>query len=252
MSSDVAEDEPHEIERVMVLRIELDRPLERTQRFLVQSTMIEYLTKRELKERALGVEHERLFDARLGTLHVPGLLFGKRELEKGADVIRVVLQQDTEFFSRLFVLAQQRERATKLPARVTVFGTRAKTFAELGYSSIVIAGIEVRDLEVAARDLHFSIELERFHQRADGFLVQSLVVIQDAEVVVRPGVRRIDPAGERTKYVAVTLGRENHGSGYANGLEDGLQRRGVGKEQEITGQFLADVAQTKLALDAEH
>jgi hypothetical protein len=36
MSSDVAEHETHEIERVVVLRIELDRPLERTQRFLVQ------------------------------------------------------------------------------------------------------------------------------------------------------------------------------------------------------------------------
>jgi len=67
---------------------------------------------------------------------------------------------------------------------------------------------EIRDLEIALRHLHARVELQCAHERADRFLVQALVVVQDAEVVVRAGVAGIDATGERAEHGEITLGRE--------------------------------------------
>jgi hypothetical protein len=232
VAADVAEHEPHEIERVVVLGVELDRPIERSQRFLIQPAMVQHLAECELEERAVGIERERMLHAGLRPLHVAGLFLRERQLEQGADVVRLVLQEYTELFRRRFVLAEQRECATELPSRITVFRVGPQPVAELGYSSIVIAGVEVCDLEIATSDLHLAVELERFHERRDGLLVQSLVVVQDAEVVVRAGVRRIDPAGERPKYVAITLGRENHGQATRTALRMACSEAASGRSRK--------------------
>ena len=207
VASDVAEHEAHQIQRVVILRVELDRPLERAQRFVVQPAVIENLAERELQQRAVGVERERALDALLRALDVAGLLFGERELQQRGDVVRGVLQQRAKLLGGLVLLAEQRERPPELPARVAIFGTLPQALAQLRDARVVVAGIEVRDLEVALRDLHRLVELERLHERGDRLLVQALVVVQNAEVVVRARVRRIDPPGERAQNLAVALRR---------------------------------------------
>jgi hypothetical protein len=93
-------------------------------------------------------------------------------------------------------LSEQRERAAELPTRIAVRRPDAQSLTQVGDAPVVVAGVEIRNLEVALRDLHLRVELERAHERGCRLGVQPLVVIQDAEVVVRTGVRRIDPPGE--------------------------------------------------------
>src|SRR5690606_455985 len=52
---------------------------------------------------------------------------------------------------------------------------------------------------------HLRIQLQRLRERGYGVLVHPLVIVEDAEVVVRAGVRRIYPPGERPQYLAVAL-----------------------------------------------
>ena len=122
-----------------------------------------------------------------------------------------VLQQRAELFGGLGLLAEQRERAPELPARVAILGTQAQLLLQFRNARVVVAGVEVRDLEIALRDLHLRVELERLHERGDRFLVQPLVVVQHAEVVVRARVRRIDPSGERPQHFAIAIGRQEGG-----------------------------------------
>ncbi len=201
----VAEHEAHEIQRVVVLRIQLHRALELRERLGRQAAMVEHFAQRPVQQRALGVELERPLEERLRLLDVARLLFGERELQQRADVVRAVLQHRAKLLRGLGLLAEQRERAAKLPPRVAIVGAKPDALFQLGNAGVVVAGVEVRDLEIALRDLHLRVELERLHERGDGLLVESLVVVQDPQVVVRAGVRRIDPPGERPEHVAVAL-----------------------------------------------
>src|SRR5262249_28235964 len=83
--------------------------------------------------------------------------------------------------------------------------TLTQTLAKLGDPRVVVSGIEVGDLEVALRDLHGVVELERLHEGGNRLVIQSLVVVQNAQVVVRAGVRRVDSSGERAEDLAVAL-----------------------------------------------
>ena len=158
-----------------------------------------------MQERAAGIERQRALETRLRLLDVARLLFGERELEQRADVVRAVLQERAKLFRRVGLLAEQRERAAELPSRIAIVRANAEAFLQLGNARVVVAGVEVRDLQIALRDLHLGVELERLHERGDRLLVQALVVVQDPQVVVRARVRRIDPPGERPEDVAVAL-----------------------------------------------
>src|SRR6476646_1810814 len=80
-----------------------------------------------------------------------------------------------------------------------------QALAQLRDARVVVTGIEVGDLEVALRDLHGVVELERHHEGGDRLLVQALVVVKNPEVVVRPRVRRTDTPGEGPQNLAVAL-----------------------------------------------
>ena len=131
-------------------------------------------------------------------------------MQQRRGVVRIVLEQRGEFGDRVRLLAEQGVHAAQLPPRLTVLRFEAQPLLELRHAAVIVAGVEVRDLEIALGDLHFLVELQRLHERVDRFLVQSFVVVQNAEVVVRPGVRRIDAPGEGAKNVAVALG-DQHG-----------------------------------------
>ena len=207
----VAEHEAHQVEGVVVLGIQLDGALQLAQRFFAQAAMVEHLAERDVQQRALGIELERALQTFLRALDVAGLFLGQRELQQRAHVARVVLQQRAKLLGRLRLLAEQREGAPELPARVAIFGAQPQLFLQLRNARVVVAGVEVRDLEIALRDLHLGVELQRLHERGDRLLVQPLVVVQHTEVVVRARVRRIDPSGERPQHFAIAIGRQKGG-----------------------------------------
>jgi hypothetical protein len=91
---------------------------------------------------------------------------------------------------------EQRIRAAQLPACIAVVGLNAQAVLQLGDAAVVVPGVEVRDLQVALRHLHLWVELERARERRNSLAQQALVVVEDPEVVVRTGVRRVDPLGE--------------------------------------------------------
>jgi len=63
----------------------------------------------------------------------------------------------------------------------------------------------VGDFEIALRDLHARVQLEGARELLDGLGDETLLIVEDAEIVVRPRVRRIDPAGEGPQHREVAL-----------------------------------------------
>ena len=76
-------------------------------------------------------------------------------------------QQLAELVDGIVDVPEQRVRSAQLPARVTVVGLDAQAVLQLGNATVVVAGVEVRDLQVALRDLHLRVELERARERGD-------------------------------------------------------------------------------------
>ncbi len=204
----VAQHEAHQIVGVRVVGVELDRALERYQRFLVEPPVVEHFAHVEMDERALGLELPRALEPALRAVEVAARLLGQAELHDGGDVLRVVLEQLGELEHRLAAVAQRGVRAPELPARVAIGGVESQPVLQHRDAPLVVARVEVRDLEIALRHLHLRIELERAREGVDRLLVESLVVVEDAEVVVRPRVRRIDPPGERAQDLPIALGGE--------------------------------------------
>jgi hypothetical protein len=148
--------------------------------------MIQHLTKRELKQRAVGVESSALLDAGLRALDVARLAFPPARLQQRADVVAVVLQQARNSSGRV--------RACPSNANVRPSSHRARGLRDAREDAPELRVFEYRNSPV----LKYAISrLPRatcicpssssaFINAADRLLVQSLVVIQDAEVVVRP------------------------------------------------------------------
>ena len=85
-----------------------------------------------------------------------------------------------------------------------------RCLAQLGDPAIVVAAVPVGDLQVGLRHLHLRVELERASELGDRLLDQALLVVEDAEVVVRPGVGRVDPTGKGAEHREIAL-RERGG-----------------------------------------
>src|SRR5471030_519483 len=127
----------------------------------------------------------------------------------------MMAEQRRELRDRLIRLPEQRVRAAEFPARVAIVHTEAQLFAQLRDAAVVVARVEIRDFEISLRDLHLGVELERLRERRSRLLVQPLVVVEDAEIVVRARIGRIDAARERLQRVAITIGGEGRGHGAA-------------------------------------
>jgi len=206
----VSEDEAEQIQRLVVLWIELDRALQQRQRVLVEAAVVRDLAEIEMHQRALGIDGERLLEPAARDVDVANRFLGESDLDQRAEIMRVVLEQLLEFGDRVRVATEQRRGAPQFPACFAIARRRAQQFAEVGDALVGGAAVEIGDLEITLRHLHARVELQRAHERVHRFLVQSLVVVQDAEVVVRSGVGRIDPAGKGTENVTVPIRR--HGS----------------------------------------
>ena len=215
MPPHVAQHERHQVVRVGIVRVERDGSLERGQRRLVQPAIVVDLAEIEVYDRRIGLLFHRAQQPFGRHLQPPAGLLGEAELDDRGHILRPVGQQLLEFRDGVFVGGENRVRAPHLPARVAIVGRAAELFLELGDAAVVVAGVVIRDLEIALRDLHARIELERARELFDRLGDEALLVVEDAQIVVRPRIRRIDPAGKRAEDREVTLGnrrsRRRHG-----------------------------------------
>src|SRR5690606_2770037 len=97
-------------------------------------------------------------------------------------------------------------RPRELVARFRIVRISLQAQPQLSAQAFEMAGTEVGDLQVALGDLHAWIDLERVLEMTHRLVVQALVVEDDAEVVVRTRILRVDAARERAQDLQVTFG----------------------------------------------
>src|SRR6185437_7823158 len=116
-------------------------------------------------------------------------------------------------------------------------------------------------LKIATRNAHALVERERPRECENRLLGQPLTEIENSEVVVRSGVRRIDSSGERAKDVDLTAVRGCRWAGscrcahwllYAHRAEDGVECLGIGDEQEKSMEALHWLLEEELGLHAQN
>ena len=259
VQAEVAEHEAHEIVRVGIVRIELDGTTQRGERALAHAAIVQDLADVEVDDRTGRIEREPALQISQRLVQITIRALGESELDQRTDVGRVVSQQRSKLRDGVGRLPEQRVGAAKFPVRIAIAGQCPQSLRELTDTFVVIAGVEVGDLEVALRHQHFCVELQRAHEGAHRLLVQSLVVIQHAEIVVRTGIRRINAAGERAQHIAVAFGGERGShpsplacSRHAHRAQDRLERCGIRQQQKEPTQLLAYVVHEELALHTEH
>jgi len=65
--------------------------------------------------------------------------------------------------------------SAQLPSRIAIAWRRAQLIAQRGHAAVVVAGAEIGDFEIALRDEHLLVELERASERRNGLLEEALV-----------------------------------------------------------------------------
>jgi hypothetical protein len=132
-------------------------------------------------------------------------LLGQTQLEQGWNIVGMAGKQRFELGDRLLMLADSGIGSAKLPAGVPVSGAPAGLLGQLRDPAVVVAAVPVGNLEVRLRHLHLRIELERAGELGDGLFDQSFLIVENAEVVVGPGVGGVDPTGKRAEHREVAL-----------------------------------------------
>src|SRR5204862_5462198 len=97
----------------------------------------------------------------------PAILLRQPELNDRGHVLRTVGEQLLELGRSLLVRAENRIGASQLPAGVAVVGRLAQPLLQLRHAPVVVTGIVISDFEVALRDLHLRVQLERARERRE-------------------------------------------------------------------------------------
>ena len=203
--AEIAIDEREQVMRFGQVRLARDGALEIVARFHDRAAVVQHFAEVQQDARVFGLELRRAPQRMQRRIEVAVLPFGAREIEQQPNIIGAHLQQPLPLADRARDIAAVQVCAREPLARAQIARIREQLRAQVRDETLVIARVEVRDLQVAVGHLHALIELERFLEVLDRFLVQSLVVEDHAEVVVRAGVARIDAAGERAQNLEVAL-----------------------------------------------
>ncbi len=217
MLSEVAVDEREQVVRLGVVGIAGDRFAQRGEGRVVEAAVVEDLAAVEASYRAGGIGAAGPLQPRARRIEIAAGLLRQAELEHGGHIGLVPREQRLELGDRLHETAQRGIGASQLPAALPILRLAADPLAQLGDPAVVVAALPVGDVEVVLRDLHLGVELERLHELADRLLHQTLLVVEHAEVVMRPGIGRIDAAGEGAENGEVAL------------REHGARHRGQGR-----------------------
>ena len=201
----VSQHKCHQIMRVRVVRIEVDRARERGQRRLVQPAVVVNLSQIEMHDGRVGLGFGRPQKPFSRDLEPAAGFLREPELNHRGHVARLVGEQLLELRDRFLIGSEDRIGAAELPARVALVGRGPQAFPQLGDAVVVEARVVIGDLEVALRDLHARVELERAGELLDGLGDEAFLVVENAEIVVRARVGRVDPAGKGPQDGNVTL-----------------------------------------------
>src|SRR5258705_280919 len=158
---------------VPLQQIQLDGAANRSHRVLVEAAVVERFGEKEMDHRAVRIQLDRPLKQRVGALEATGGLLSDTALDERLEILRVGAQPFLELVQPLL---------------------EDSTFA-------------VGNLQIPARNAHALVERERFRERGDRLLGQSLPEIEDTAVVERARIRRIDSASERSEDVDLTAMR---------------------------------------------
>jgi hypothetical protein len=156
--------------RIGIRRIEIDRLAEKPQRLLAETAIVENLREEEM-------EHGRI-----------------RVLDQGAPELALGRIETSRRFFRDPAFHQQSE----------VIGRFGEPLPKLGNSSLEKARLAERNLEIAARDAHAFIERERTRKRRNRLVEHAATIVEVAEVVLCPRIRRIDATSERPENLRIS------------------------------------------------
>ncbi len=203
VASEIAQHERHLVIRLGAVRGELHRALQRREGLGVHAAIVEHLPEIEVHHAALGIELLRVLECRGGRLEVPPALLQERNLNERRNILRIATQDRLKLFEGVRPLPQGGVGSPELPARRSIVGVGPEPLVQLGHASIVVAGLGVREFQIALRHLHLGIELERPRKLVDGFLDEAPLKVEDTQVIVRAGVGGIDAAREGPESSAV-------------------------------------------------
>ena len=196
--------------RFGVVGVTRDRVAERGQGRLVEAPVVQHLAVVEARHRALPVQLAGPGQPLAGEIEVAARLLGQAELEHGGDVVGIPREEGLEFGDRLGVAPQSGVGAAQFPASVPILRLPAHPLPEVHDPAVVVPALAIGDVEIGLRDLHPRIELERANERRDRLFYQTLLVVEDPEVVVGAGVGGVDAAGKGAQDCEVAL--RQHGT----------------------------------------
>src|SRR5690606_18775907 len=130
-------------------------------------------------------------------------MFRARELEVQPDVVLRRLEQLRELADRGRRIARVQVRRREPAPSLGIGRIAFETVPHLRDEPLEVSRVEVRDLEVPRRDLHPRVQLERSLEGGDRLLVQTLLVVDHTQVVVRARIARVDPAPDRTEDLEI-------------------------------------------------
>ena len=206
VQSHVAVDEREQVVRFGVVGIVPDGGLERLERRVVEPAVVERFALVEPRDGAAGIELGGEREAAARRLDAAARLLGKAQVNQRGNIGGRAGEEFLERLCRQVVPAQARVGAAQFPACLAVVGRAAQAFLELRHAAIVEAALAVGQLEVVLRHLHARVDLERAGERGDRLADHALLVVEDPEVVVRAGVRRVDATRERPEDGEVAIG----------------------------------------------
>ena len=199
--------EADQVERLRIVGCEGDRLRQDLECAIVQSGVVERLGQVHPHHAREWIEPGGLLErGRCGFLPAPRL-FGETQLHQRRRLPWREAMQRAELFDRGVELSQGREGASQLESRVGILGLPPQPLTQFRHATVVETGLFLHQLQVFLGDRHPGVELERAGKRRDRLGKEATLVIEDAEVVVRAGIGRVDATGEGSQDGEIALRR---------------------------------------------
>ena len=216
VSSQIAQHEAAHQMGVGDARVARNHGIERDERLLVLSALIQHFREVQSRNGVIQRGVHRPFKPALGASEITRMLFDQSPFEQRGAVVRILGDERVQLLRRLALSTDQSQQPRTLTSRLEIVGVRGQHSVEHQQAGVARARLRGRDFQIARRDPHAAIERQRAQEGIDGLDEHPFAEIQDAEVVERAGILRIDAAGHGAQESDVTA---------VGGSWDGLTHR---------------------------